>query len=181
LEASTASRGRREGVRAMPKRRSRARIVRATVVLRTLRHPFSRAAILFAVVRDDAHANRFRVIRAILIAIGSSTTRFREVFQKNFLCPFVDESDAIPSSRGARSCAARRIAPTASSARRACKKSAIYKGFLRCRKIADELARGAKVFVTLDKKISASRRASIVLTVRVNASLRRESVFFIAL
>jgi hypothetical protein len=165
----------------MPMRRSRARIDRATVVLRTLPHPFSRAVIPFAVVRDDANANRFRVIRAILIASGSSSTRFREVVQNFFLSPSVDESDAIPSSRGAHSCAARRIARTASSTRRVCKKSAIYKGFLHRRKIGDELARGAKVFVTLDKKISASRRASIVLTARVNASLRRESVFFIAL
>jgi hypothetical protein len=67
-------------------------------VLRTIRHPFSRAPIVFAVARDDAHANRFRVIRAILIAIGWSTTRFREVVQKNFWCPSVDESDANPSS-----------------------------------------------------------------------------------
>jgi hypothetical protein len=49
------------------------------------------------------------------------------------------------------------------------------------RKIGDELAREAKVFVALDKKIAASRCASIVSTARVNASLRRESVFFIAL
>jgi hypothetical protein len=165
----------------MPKRRWCARIVRATVVLPTLQHPFSRAAIRFAVVREDANANRFRVIRAILIAIGSSTTRFREVVQNFFLSRSVDESDAIPSSRGARSCAARGITRTAPRVRRACKKSAIYKGFLHRRKIGDELARGAKVFVAVDKKISASRRASIVLTARVNASLRRESVFFIAL
>jgi hypothetical protein len=71
--------------------------------------------------------------------------------------------------------------PTASSAWRACKKSAIHKGFLHGRKIGDELAREAKVFVALDKKIAASRCASIVSTARVNASLRRESVFFIAL
>jgi len=29
------------------------------VVLRTLRHAFSRVTILFAVARDDLHANRF--------------------------------------------------------------------------------------------------------------------------
>jgi hypothetical protein len=148
---------------------------------RTLQHPFSCAAIRFAVVRDDANANRFRVIRAILIAIGSSTTRFREVVQNFFLRPSVDESDAIPSSRGAHSCAARRIAPTASSARRACKKSAIYKGFSHLGKIGDELARGTKVFAALDKKFAASRCASSAATACVNASLRRESVFFIAL
>jgi hypothetical protein len=147
----------------------------------TPRHPFSRAPIAFAVARDDANANRFRVIRAIPIATGSSTTRFREVFQKNFSRRSVDESDVIPSPRGARPCAARRIMPAASSACRACKKSAIYKGFLHRGKIGDELARGAKVFVALDKKNAASRCASIVATARVNASLRRESVFFIAL
>jgi hypothetical protein len=128
-----------------------------------------------------ANANRLRVIRAIPIAIGSSTTRFRVVVQKNFLRPSIDESDAIPSSRAARSRAARRIMPAASSARRACKKSAIYKGFLHLGKIADELSRGAKVFAALDKKFAASRCASIVARARVNASLRRESVFFIAL
>jgi hypothetical protein len=37
-----------------------------------------------------------RPIRAILIAMGSPTTRFREVVQKNFLCPSIDESDANP-------------------------------------------------------------------------------------
>jgi DnaJ-domain-containing protein 1 len=137
---------RADGVRAhaKPKRRSRARIIRATVVLRTLRHPFSRAAIFSTVARDDANANRLRVIRAILVASGSSTTRFREVVQKNFLRRLVGESDAIPSSRGARSCVARGITPTASRACRACKKSAIHKGFLHRRKIGDELARGAK-------------------------------------
>jgi hypothetical protein len=98
IRASAASRGRYDGPHATSQRRWRARIVPTTVVLRTLRHPFSRAPIAVAVVRDDANANRFRVIRAILIAIGSSTTRFREVVQKNFLCPSVDESDANPSS-----------------------------------------------------------------------------------
>jgi hypothetical protein len=93
----------------------------------------------------------------------------------------IDESDANPPSRGARAYFARRITPTASSARRACKKSAIYKGFLHLGKIGDELAREAKVFAALDKKIAASRCASIVARARVNASLRRESVFFIAL
>jgi hypothetical protein len=150
-------------------------------VSRTLRHPFSHASILFAVARDDANANRFRVIRAIPIAIGSSTMRFREVVQKFFLRLLMDESDANPPSRGARARVARRNTRTASSARRACKKSAIHKGFLHLGKIGDELARGAKVFATLDKKIAASRCASVVSSARVNASLRRESVFFTAL
>jgi hypothetical protein len=62
-----------------------------------------------------------------------------------------------------------------------CKKSAFYKGFLHLGKIGDELVRGAKVFAVLDKKIAASRCASIVSTAHVNTSLRRESVFFFPL
>jgi len=77
---------------------ARVGIVDAMVVLRTVRHPFS--------LGDDrqrgrmirAGPNRFGAIRAIPIAIGSSKMRFREVVQKNFWCPLVDESDAIPSS-----------------------------------------------------------------------------------
>jgi hypothetical protein len=81
-----------------PGRRSRASDGGAKVVSWTLRYHFLRATIVFATARDDADANRIRVIRAIPIANGSSTTRFREVVQKYFQCPFVDESDAIPSS-----------------------------------------------------------------------------------
>jgi len=47
--------------------------------------------------------------------------------------------------------------------------------------MARENATHAEEFATLDKKFAASPDALIVLCTRVNVSLRRESVFFIAL
>jgi len=83
---------------ATPKRRLRDRIVRASVTSRRFDTHFPSAAVAFATARGDAHAIRIRAIRAILIPIGSSTTRFRELCKNIFLCPSVDESDANPAS-----------------------------------------------------------------------------------
>src|SRR5262249_9855358 len=146
LIASAVSFGRVTDRMATSMRRPRARIVGAESCCGRFDTHFISAMVVFAAAWGDAHPNRIRAIRAILIAIGSPTTRFRAVVQKYFLYPSADDSDPNPASRGACSRVARRIAPTPSGACRACKKSAIHKGFLHAGKIGDELARGAEVF-----------------------------------
>jgi hypothetical protein len=89
--------------------------------------------------------------------------------------------DALARPLHSGACARESLASCARGARHACKKAAIHKGFLHHWKILGENLRRAGLFALLDKKFAASRAAFIVFVARVNASLRRYGVFFIAL